>query len=193
MPRSDNGAGAPESPVPPTEKGAPEPQAAPAAGGAPDRKATSATSSVRVDAERLDQLMHVMGELVVDRTHVESLLVHAQVPGLQDAMNDLTRSSQALQAMVMQVRMIPVEAVFLRFPRLVRDLSGKLGKKVDLLLSGSETELDRTVVDRWATRSCTSCATRSTMVSSPPRSARRRASRRRERSRSRRSTRAAAC
>jgi two-component system chemotaxis sensor kinase CheA len=147
-PRSDNGAGAPESPVPPTEQGAPEPQAAPVAGGAPDRKASSATSSVRVDAERLDQLMHVMGELVVDRTHVESLLVHAQVPGLQDAMNDLTRSSQALQAMVMQVRMIPVEAVFLRFPRLVRDLSGKLGKKVDLLLAGSETELDRTVVDQ---------------------------------------------
>ncbi|MGO9760122.1 MAG: chemotaxis protein CheA [Solirubrobacteraceae bacterium] len=63
-------------------------------------------------------------------------------------MSDLTRSSQALQAMVMQVRMIPVEAVFLRFPRLVRDLSGKLDKKVELLLSGSETELDRTVVDQ---------------------------------------------
>jgi two-component system, chemotaxis family, sensor kinase CheA len=123
-------------------------QAPVAASAAPDRKTTHATSSVRVDAERLDQLMHMMGELVVDRTHVESLLSHANVPGLQDAMNDLTRSSQALQALVMQVRMIPVEAVFLRFPRLVRDLSGKLDKKVDLLLSGSETELDRTVVDQ---------------------------------------------
>ncbi len=121
-----------------------EPQAAPVAA---ERK-SAATSTVRVDAERLDQLMHVMGELVVDRTHVESLLVHADVPGLQDAMNALTRSSQALQAMVMQVRMIPVEAVFLRFPRLVRDLSGKLEKKVDLRLAGSETELDRTVVDQ---------------------------------------------
>jgi two-component system, chemotaxis family, sensor kinase CheA len=124
-----------------------EPPAQAAPGAAPAGK-THATSSVRVDAERLDQLMHVMGELVVDRTHVESLLVHAEVAGLQDAMNDLTRSSQALQAMVMQVRMIPVEAVFLRFPRLVRDLSGKLEKKVDLLLAGSETELDRTVVDQ---------------------------------------------
>ncbi len=102
----------------------------------PTARPPHATSSVRVDAERLDQLMHMMGELVVHRTHVESLLSHADVPGLQDAMNDLTRSSQALQTMVMQVRMIPVEAVFLRFPRLVRDLSGKLGKKVDLLLSG---------------------------------------------------------
>ncbi|MGO9761381.1 MAG: Hpt domain-containing protein [Solirubrobacteraceae bacterium] len=121
---------------------------APAANGAGERRTTAATSSVRVDAERLDQLMHVMGELVVHRTHVESLLERAEVPGLHEAMNDLTRSSQALQAMVMQVRMIPVEAVFLRFPRLVRDLSGKLDKKVELLLSGSETELDRTVVDQ---------------------------------------------
>ncbi len=124
----------------------PEPVAAPPAPGAPDRK-SAATSTVRVDAERLDQLMHLMGELVVHRTHVESLLANAEAPGLQHAMNDLTRSSQALQAMVMQVRMIPVEAVFLRFPRLVRDLSGKLEKKVDLKLDGSETELDRTVVD----------------------------------------------
>ena len=62
-------------------------------------------------------------------------------------MQDLTRSSQALQAMVMQVRMIPVEAVFMRFPRLVRDLSSKLGKQVELKLVGKETELDRTVVE----------------------------------------------
>ncbi len=114
--------------------------------GAHARKAP-ATSTVRVDAERLDQLMHLMGELVVHRTHVESLLGSCEEPEMQHAMNDLTRSSQALQAMVMQVRMIPVEAVFLRFPRLVRDLSTKLGKKVELKLAGSETELDRTVVD----------------------------------------------
>ena len=58
-------------------------------------------------------------------------------PGLPEAMQDLTRSSQALQAMVMQVRMIPVEAVFMRFPRLVRDLSAKLGKQVELVLIGT--------------------------------------------------------
>ena len=62
-------------------------------------------------------------------------------------MQNLTRTSHALQAMVMQVRMIPVEAVFLRFPRLVRDLSTKLGKQVELQLVGKDTELDRTVVD----------------------------------------------
>ena len=69
------------------------------------------------------------------------------MPGLSQAMQDLTRTSHALQAMVMQVRMIPVEAVFLRFPRLVRDLSTKLGKQVELELVGKDTELDRTVVD----------------------------------------------
>jgi two-component system chemotaxis sensor kinase CheA len=91
--------------------------------------------------------MHAMGELVVYRTHVEAIAAGAQVPGLVAAMQDLTRTSQALQAMVMQVRMIPVEAVFLRFPRLVRDLSSKLGKQVELVLTGQDTELDRTVID----------------------------------------------
>jgi two-component system chemotaxis sensor kinase CheA len=113
------------------------------AGRAPSRGATT----VRVDAERLDQLMHSMGELVLHRTQVEALAAGAQVPGLAQAMQDLTRASQALQAMVMQVRMIPVEAVFVRFPRLVRDLQSKLGKDVELRLVGKETELDRTVVD----------------------------------------------
>ena len=106
-----------------------------------------AAATVRVDAERLDQLMHLMGELVVQRTQVEVLAAVADVPGLSQAMQDLTRCSHALQAIVMQVRMIPVEAVFLRFPRLVRDLSGKLGKQVELELVGQDTELDRTVVD----------------------------------------------
>jgi two-component system, chemotaxis family, sensor kinase CheA len=106
-----------------------------------------AAATVRVDAERLDQLMHLMGELVVQRTQVEVLAARAEVPGLSQAMQDLTRCSHALQAIVMQVRMIPVEAVFLRFPRLVRDLSSKLGKHVELELVGQDTELDRTVVD----------------------------------------------
>jgi two-component system chemotaxis sensor kinase CheA len=110
-----------------------------------ERRRTSTT--VRVDSERLDQLMHLMGELVVQRTRLEALAHEASVDGLSEAMQDLTRSSQALQAMVMQVRMIPVDAVFMRFPRLVRDLSTKLSKKVELVLTGQDTELDRTVVE----------------------------------------------
>ena len=121
-----------------------EPQ--PAAAKAPARAAGHG-NTVRIDATRLDELMHLMGELVVHRTRVESLASEADVPDLAHAMQDLTRSSQALQAMVMQVRMIPVEAVFLRFPRLVRDISSKLGKQVELTLTGQDTELDRTVVE----------------------------------------------
>jgi two-component system, chemotaxis family, sensor kinase CheA len=148
-----------EEPAPVVEEApaapAPLAEAAPAPAPAPkaekpapaEKKKPASASTVRVDAERLDQLMHYMGELVLHRTSVEALAAQADVPGLAQAMQDLTRTSQALQAMVMQVRMIPVEAVFLRFPRLVRDLSTKLGKQVDLELVGKDTELDRTVVD----------------------------------------------
>jgi len=139
-----------EAPV--AEAPAAEPVPAPAPEPAADRSAPAAApkkaaATVRVDAERLDALMHSMGELVVHRTLVESLAAEADVPGLSQAMQELTRSSQALQAMVMQVRMIPVDAVFMRFPRLVRDLSSKLGKDVELTLVGKDTELDRTVVE----------------------------------------------
>ncbi|HUA47928.1 MAG TPA: chemotaxis protein CheA [Solirubrobacteraceae bacterium] len=126
----------------------PAPAAAPAR--APEKPVDAqakATRTVRVDAERLDALMHSMGELVIHRTAVEALTANLEVAGLQQAVQELTRSSQALQAMVMQVRMIPVDVVFLRFPRLIRDLSTKLGKEVKLELVGSDTELDRTVVD----------------------------------------------
>ncbi len=91
--------------------------------------------------------MHLMGELVIHRTAVEAYTADNQSPELQHAVQNLTRSSQSLQSMVMQVRMIPVDVVFMRFPRLVRDLSTKLGKDVELDLVGRETELDRTVVD----------------------------------------------
>jgi two-component system chemotaxis sensor kinase CheA len=124
----------------------PDPQTGADAAAPAGRKHQSA-STVRVDAERLDQLMHFIGELVLHRTQVEALVAQADVPGLSQAMQNLTRTSHALQAMVMQVRMIPVEAVFMRFPRLVRDLSNKLGKQVELKLVGKDTEMDRTVVE----------------------------------------------
>jgi two-component system chemotaxis sensor kinase CheA len=103
--------------------------------------------TVRVEAERLDQLMHMMGEMVVQRTRLESIAQHAGQPDLQTAVNDLSRVAQSLQQMVMQVRMVPVESVFMRFPRMVRDIATKLGKTVDLQIKGEDTELDRTVVE----------------------------------------------
>jgi two-component system chemotaxis sensor kinase CheA len=134
-----------------TSGGPPAPHAVEAAKRAPAPAETTVkttqTRTVRVDAERLDALMHSMGELVIHRTAVEALTANLEIEGLQHAVQELTRSSQSLQAMVMQVRMIPVDVVFLRFPRLIRDLSTKLQKEVKLELVGSETELDRTVVD----------------------------------------------
>ena len=146
---------APEvSPVTPAAVGggaaptASEPRGANAAAPAAAQKnGNHSAQTVRVDAARLDQLMHLMGELVIHRTAVE---VHTQGIGsseLSSAVQNLTRSSQALQQMVMQVRMIPVDVVFMRFPRLVRDLTTKLAKDVELELVGRDTELDRTVVD----------------------------------------------
>ncbi len=109
--------------------------------------ATARARTVRVDSERLDQLMHHMGELVVHRTQLAALVAQSEVPGIAQAMAELERTSAALGAMVMKVRMIEVEAVFARLPRLVRDTAAKLGKDVELVLSGGDTELDRTVVD----------------------------------------------
>ncbi len=124
--------------------------AAPASGPAPAKAPSTpaaAARTVRVDAERLDMLLHLMAELVIHRTAVEAHSAATDSPELQRAVQDLVRSSQALQSMVMEVRMIPIEVVFMRFPRLVRDLSTQLRKNVELELLGRETELDRTVVD----------------------------------------------
>jgi two-component system chemotaxis sensor kinase CheA len=115
--------------------------------GAPQASASRIARTVRVDAERLDQLMHYMGELVVHRTQLAALVEQADVPGIGQAMQQLERTSQALRAMVMKVRMVQVEVVFSRLPRLIRDVAGELGKEVVLQLSGADTELDRTVVD----------------------------------------------
>jgi len=111
------------------------------------RAAAGPAATVRVDAERLDELLHLMSELVQHRTTVEALAAEADVPGLAPAMQRLARTSQALQETVTRVRMVPVESVFLRFPRLVRDLATRLGKQVELRMEGADTELDRTVVD----------------------------------------------
>jgi two-component system chemotaxis sensor kinase CheA len=140
-------AGSAEPLAPSAKPAAPEAATRAAAPVHPSPQARKTSATVRVDAVRLDQLMHFMGELVVHRTRVESLAQGAAIEGLGEAVGDLTRSSQALQALVMQVRMIEVDAVFMRFPRLVRDLSAKMGKQVDLILTGRDTELDRTVVD----------------------------------------------
>ena len=104
-------------------------------------------ATVRVEASRLDTLLHMIGELVVRRSSVEQLAAENGDTALQSAVGELTRASQAVQDMVMRVRMVPIDTAFARLPRLVRDLAQQLGKQVDLQIEGRDTELDRTAVD----------------------------------------------
>lgn len=111
-----------------------------AAGGAPSR-------TIRVDIERLDVLMNLFSELLIDRVRLEQLASEVQNQDLTETVEHMSRVSADLQNIVMKLRMVPVDTVFNRFPRMVRDLAKSLDKKVDLVVTGAETELDRTVID----------------------------------------------
>lgn len=111
------------------------------------QKATAKT--VRVDIERLDTLMNLVSELIIIKTRLED---HDEsgASNKHDAIEYLERITTSLHDAVMKVRMVPVERVFNRFPRMVRDLSKELGKGIKLFMSGEETEVDRTVIDEIA-------------------------------------------
>ncbi|OKP79040.1 chemotaxis protein CheA [Paenibacillus helianthi] len=118
-----------------------ESKAAPArTGGAPSR-------TIRVDIERLDVLMNLFSELLIDRVRLEQLASEVQNGDLTETVEHMSRVSGDLQNIVMKLRMVPVDTVFNRFPRMVRDLAKSLDKKIDLVVTGAETELDRTVID----------------------------------------------
>ncbi|AIQ59207.1 chemotaxis protein CheA [Paenibacillus borealis] len=120
-----------------------ENKAAPArAGGAP-----SPSRTIRVDIERLDVLMNLFSELLIDRVRLEQLASEVQNGDLTETVEHMGRVSGDLQNIVMKLRMVPVDTVFNRFPRMVRDLAKSLDKKVDLIVTGADTELDRTVID----------------------------------------------
>ncbi|WP_018132540.1 chemotaxis protein CheA [Effusibacillus pohliae] len=107
----------------------------------------SAGKSVRVDIERLDILMNLFSELVIDKTRLEQIARELNHPELVETVEHMSRVSTDLQSIVMTIRMVPVETVFNRFPRMVRDLAKDLNKKVEFEIHGAETELDRTVID----------------------------------------------
>jgi two-component system chemotaxis sensor kinase CheA len=122
--------------------------------------ATAATleNILRVDAERLDQLLNLIGELIIGRSMLQQVLgeFSRRFPKdslrarFADAMAFQTRVLNDLQRSAMQVRMVPVEHLFRRFPRLVRDVAKQCGKEVALLLSGQQTELDKSILDAIA-------------------------------------------
>lgn len=103
--------------------------------------------TVRVDIGRLDKLMSLVGELVINKTRLEQIYTSNNLNGLNEAIEQINRITTDLQNVVQNVRMVSVEQVFNRFPRMVRDLSKDLSKEVNLILEGKDTELDRTVID----------------------------------------------
>ncbi|WP_458119159.1 chemotaxis protein CheA [Paenibacillus sp. Z6-24] len=125
--------------APPKEAAAPK-AAAKAPAPAPSR-------TIRVDIDRLDVLMNLFSELLIDRVRLEQLASEVKVPALTDTVEHMGRVSTDLQNIVLKLRMVPVDTVFNRFPRMVRDLAKSLDKKLDLVITGAETELDRTVID----------------------------------------------
>lgn len=137
----------------------PEPEAPPAivtqisaAAEAPKARAkANESSSIRVAVEKVDQLINLVGELVITQSMLaqrSGLLDPVNHGDLLNSMSQLERNARDLQESVMSIRMMPMEYVFSRFPRLVRDLASKLDKQVELTLQGSSTELDKSLIER---------------------------------------------
>ncbi len=135
-----------------------KPAAKPAANAQAEPAKSAATSTIRVDHEKLDHLMNLIGELIINRNRYTLIARHLEeannsvdlqhvAQSLSETTYAMARISDDLQDTIMKVRMVPVASVFSRFPRLVRDLSRKSGKEVDLILEGEETELDKSVVE----------------------------------------------
>ncbi|MEF2231064.1 MAG: Hpt domain-containing protein [Pseudodesulfovibrio sp.] len=131
------------------------PKPAAQAGAQPAAK-PKASSTIRVDHHKLDHLMNVIGELIINRNRYAMLAraleegheeVHVVAQQLTETTYAMARISDDLQDTIMKVRMVPVQTVFSRFPRLVRDLSRKSGKQVELIMEGEETEFDKSVVE----------------------------------------------
>ena len=108
------------------------------------------TASIRVDTAKIDKLINLVGELVITQSMLSDLgsrFEMNQLPVFLERVAQLERNTREIQERVMGIRMLPIGTTFSRFPRLVRDLSAKAGKKIQLVLSGEETELDKTVIE----------------------------------------------
>lgn len=118
---------------------------------AKQKKASSAkaapTKTIRVNIERLDVLMNLFEELVIDRGRLEQISHELNNSELQETVERMSRVSSDLQNIILTMRMVPIETVFNRFPRMIRQLARELKKEVEIEIIGAETELDRTVID----------------------------------------------
>ncbi len=114
----------------------------------PQKKAANdSNKTIRVNIERLDVLMNLFEELVIDRGRLEQIASELRNTELNETVERMSRISGDLQEIILNMRMMPVEQVFNRFPRMVRSLSKDLNKKVNLEIIGADTELDRTIID----------------------------------------------
>ncbi|EMH4215536.1 chemotaxis protein CheA [Serratia marcescens] len=144
---------APEpAPAPNASAALPAAKPAVAAAEAPKARAkASESTSIRVAVEKVDQLINLVGELVITQSMLaqrSGTLDPVNHGDLLNSMSQLERNARDLQESVMSIRMMPMEYVFSRYPRLVRDLAGKLNKQVELTLQGSSTELDKSLIER---------------------------------------------
>ncbi len=103
------------------------------------------SSSVRVDIGKLDKLMNMIGELLINKTRLEALNIQSE--GFKDVLPQLDRVTMELHHTVMQIRMEPIGVMFNRFPRMIRDLSKSSDKEIDFVMEGKQTELDRSIID----------------------------------------------
>jgi two-component system chemotaxis sensor kinase CheA len=104
--------------------------------------------TIRVNLERIDDLMNLFEENVIERSRLEAIAQEIDHPGLTETVAHMTSISADMQNLILTMRMVPVEQVFNRFPRMVRGLAKELDKKIKLEISSAETELDRTVIDQ---------------------------------------------
>ena len=118
---------------------------------------SAAESSIRVDVDLLDDLMNLVGELVLARNQILQYQIDTQDASLQDTSQRLNLITSELQEGVMKTRMQPIGNVFSKFPRVVRDIARDLGKQVDIVMEGRDTELDKTIIE--AIKDCTCAAT----------------------------------
>ena len=116
----------------------------------PETKTTEATS-IRVETNKIDKLVNLVGELVITQSMLNLIgneVQESMMDKMQTALAELERNTREIQEAVMSVRMLPISFVFNRFPRLVRDLSVKMDKKIDLVIEGASTEIDKNLVEK---------------------------------------------
>ena len=109
--------------------------------------AKQSSKTIRVNIERLDILLNLFEELVIDRGRLEQISFELNNQELQETVDRMSRTTSDLQNIILNMRMVPIDTVFNRFPRMVRQLARDLHKKINLEIIGAETELDRTVID----------------------------------------------